>query len=1166
MQCGILVCILLICTEGAKGQKKQRSRQKTDSPGILNEGKTLTCPVELFFLMDSSERTKALLFEKQCTLVQRFSAQLMRLQAPGWDLRLRLALLQYSSTVSLEHTFRQWQGVDIFQSLVASLAHIGHGTYSAYALSNATRVFAQETSGNSLRVALLFTEGMDHPRSPSALVAAAEAKNHDIRVFAISLLPATRESHTRLRSIASAPPEQHMFSFTDPLLEEKLFNELGAVVDSRCPPPKLCVCNKGEQGLPGNPGRAGNPGAVGPPGLKGARGEHGLNGHPGRKGLEGSPGVRGEKGGTGECGAPGMKGNQGTHGPPGPHGPPGEQGHIGAHGDLGSEGPSGSKGERGPAGATGPPGDAGLGLFGPKGDRGYQGRSGPNGPVGIGKPGLPGSPGHPGVQGNQGFPGEGLPGPKGDRGYEGPKGVCGPPGLGVQGEKGNTGAPGLPGSIGYPGAGTQGEKGDHGAPGPQGNSGTLGLGIEGSKGDQGFPGEQGPQGERGIGQPGTKGEPGPDGAPGIPGIPGEDGAVGPKGEMGSPGLQGPDGVPGKGTPGEKGDRGDRGTRGLPGAPGEVGPPGAKGEPGILGRLGIPGLPGQGLPGSKGDPGPRGPQGPVGDPGAGITGPMGDRGPPGPFGPQGIKGDGYPGPQGLPGLPGAEGDMGSEGIGIPGPKGDQGLPGASGPSGPSGTGLMGPKGATGQSGAPGLPGLPGEGIDGPKGEPGSQGSPGFRGAPGEGMPGEKGVRGLTGEHGRKGDQGDSGATGETGPAGTPGEKGDPGLSREDVIKIIREICGCGLKCRDSPLELIFVIDSSKDMGPENFEVVKDFVNALVDRVSVSQKATRIGVVLYSHISVVVASLHQVSDSTAVKAAVRKTAYLGEGTFTGSAIHSAMQMFQVARPGGRKVAVVVTNGLANRRDAVHLEEAATEAHAAGIEMFIIGAGSRSDPLHAEFRREMNLIASDPDEEHVYLIDDFMYLPALESQFLSRICELKDSVILTPDKNKHFALMPGPNIQTPDTSPDDSTIRTTVRKLPRPDGSADNAVDGDGKMSHLEESINGFHGLTVASSGSREHVGSPGTPVMAPHTPPDRPIDLASGSSSQILPPPSQPDQSEVAVGCRQQLDPGPCRHYQMKWYYDPGANACARFWYGGCQGNNNRFETYHSCKKTCVTSSF
>uniref|UniRef100_A0A4W4FHN1 Collagen, type XXVIII, alpha 1b n=1 Tax=Electrophorus electricus TaxID=8005 RepID=A0A4W4FHN1_ELEEL len=714
MQCGILVCILSFLSQ---------------SKSTLLSSAALTCPVELFFLMDSSERTKALLFEKQCTLVQRFSAQLMRLQAPGWDLRLRLALLQYSSTVSLEHTFRQWQGVDIFQSLVASLAHIGHGTYSAYALSNATRVFAQETSGNSLRVALLFTEGMDHPRSPSALVAAAEAKNHDIRVFAISLLPATRESHTRLRSIASAPPEQHMFSFTDPLLEEKLFNELG--------------------------------------------------------------------------------------------------------------------------------------------------------------------------------------------------------------------------------------------------------------------------------------EPGPDGAPGIPGIPGEDGAVGPKVSTSMPKVH-------------------------------------CNKPFMC------------VVHCQGDPGPRGPQGPVGDPGAGITGPMGDRGPPGPFGPQGIKGDGYPGPQGLPGLPGAEGDMGSEGIGIPGPKGDQGLPGASGPSGPSGTGLMGPKGATGQSGAPGLPGLPGEGIDGPKGEPGSQGSPGFRGAPGEGMPGEKVLEGII------------------------------ALS----CSPLGFFSGCGLKCRDSPLELIFVIDSSKDMGPENFEVVKDFVNALVDRVSVSQKATRIGVVLYSHISVVVASLHQVSDSTAVKAAVRKTAYLGEGTFTGSAIHSAMQMFQVARPGGRKVAVVVTNGLANRRDAVHLEEAATEAHAAGIEMFIIGAGSRSDPLHAEFRREMNLIASDPDEEHVYLIDDFMYLPALESQFLSRICELKDSVILTPDKNKHFALMPGPNIQTPDTSPDDSTIRTTMVRCM----------------------------------------------FWFP------------------------------AVGCRQQLDPGPCRHYQMKWYYDPGANACARFWYGGCQGNNNRFETYHSCKKTCVTSSF
>lgn len=52
------------------------------------------------------------------------------------------------------------------------------------------------------------------------------------------------------------------------------------------------------------------------------------------------------------------------------------------------------------------------------------------------------------------------------------------------------------------------------------------------------------------------------------------------------------------------------------------------------------------------------------------------------------------------------------------------------------------------------------------------------------------------------------------------------------------------------------------------------------------------------------------------------------------------------------------------------------------------------------------------------------------------------------------------------------------------------------------------------------------------------------------------------CKLNLEQGPCRTYFIYWYYDMQANACAQFWYGGCQGNGNRFETEDECKDTCV----
>uniref|UniRef100_A0A8D3EDE6 BPTI/Kunitz inhibitor domain-containing protein n=1 Tax=Scophthalmus maximus TaxID=52904 RepID=A0A8D3EDE6_SCOMX len=51
------------------------------------------------------------------------------------------------------------------------------------------------------------------------------------------------------------------------------------------------------------------------------------------------------------------------------------------------------------------------------------------------------------------------------------------------------------------------------------------------------------------------------------------------------------------------------------------------------------------------------------------------------------------------------------------------------------------------------------------------------------------------------------------------------------------------------------------------------------------------------------------------------------------------------------------------------------------------------------------------------------------------------------------------------------------------------------------------------------------------------------------------------CSQILDPGPCRDYVVKWYYDATANSCAQFWFGGCLGNSNQFETERSCREAC-----
>lgn len=150
------------------------------------------------------------------------------LQVAGWTLKVRMAVLQYSNSVSIEHRLSGWKDLDSFHGQVSTMNYIGHGTYTTYAVSNASQLLVQEAPADSVRVAVLMTDGVEHPRNPDVIAATAEAKARGIKFFAVGLSDIAQQRHNnaKLRAIANAPAQQFVQSLLDPELEEKLLREM----------------------------------------------------------------------------------------------------------------------------------------------------------------------------------------------------------------------------------------------------------------------------------------------------------------------------------------------------------------------------------------------------------------------------------------------------------------------------------------------------------------------------------------------------------------------------------------------------------------------------------------------------------------------------------------------------------------------------------------------------------------------------------------------------------------------------------------------------------------------------------------------------------------------------------------------------------------------------
>uniref|UniRef100_A0A3Q3IYR6 VWFA domain-containing protein n=1 Tax=Monopterus albus TaxID=43700 RepID=A0A3Q3IYR6_MONAL len=190
--------------------------------------------------------------------------------------------------------------------------------------------------------------------------------------------------------------------------------------------------------------------------------------------------------------------------------------------------------------------------------------------------------------------------------------------------------------------------------------------------------------------------------------------------------------------------------------------------------------------------------------------------------------------------------------------------------------------------------------------------------------------------------------------------------------------CGT-CKSANIDLVLLIDGSKSVRPQNFELVKQFVNQVVDSLDVSAHGTRVGLVQYSSRVRTEFPLNMYHSADEIKAAVMKVVYMEKGTMTGLALkHMLEHSFseaEGARPPSRnipRVGLVFTDG----RSQDGITEYTKKAKEAGITMYAVGVGKAVED-------ELREIASEPVEKHFYYTTDFSAISTIAENLKINVC---------------------------------------------------------------------------------------------------------------------------------------------------------------------------------------
>ncbi|XP_049418961.1 von Willebrand factor A domain-containing protein 2 [Epinephelus fuscoguttatus] len=206
----------------------------------------------------------------------------------------------------------------------------------------------------------------------------------------------------------------------------------------------------------------------------------------------------------------------------------------------------------------------------------------------------------------------------------------------------------------------------------------------------------------------------------------------------------------------------------------------------------------------------------------------------------------------------------------------------------------------------------------------------------------------------------------------------------IPELKAKICSVDTQgCLGQAVDLVFALDASGGVSPDNFAILCDFVRSLTVQFDINRDVAQVALVAYGRRATTIFNLDTHESGSAILKAVGEASYMGGVASTGSAllhIHSnVLTVAKGARPGVNKAVVVVTDG-SGSDDAV---VPAQKIRDNGVSLFVIGIGD------VQKERLLQIAGS---EEHMIAVPSYEDLKYFEDVLVQMLCsEVKKPVDL-------------------------------------------------------------------------------------------------------------------------------------------------------------------------------